>query len=84
MAWIKVTNFNAGGQYFINTDKLISFGRPDKAQYTNLWEPGDQDNDREPRRVKETPDELLQLIREAVFVGYRGVELQSYEFPPEV
>ena len=62
MAWIKVTNASTVEQYLINTDKLVTIGRPAGASYTNLLEPGENE---EPRRVKETPDELLALIREA-------------------
>lgn len=65
MAWIKVTRFTNGEHYCINTDKLITFGQPTDGKCTNLWEPGDIDNDKTPRRVKETPDELLALIKEA-------------------
>ena len=80
MAWIKVTRFTTGEPYCINTDKLISFGWSPGAQFTNLWETGAEDE--EPRRVRETPDELLALIRLAE-LDNRGVETFTYAHPPE-
>ena len=66
MAWVKVSQYGRyGTQYCINTDKLIVFSRPEGAEYTNLWEQGDEEKEIDPRSVKETPDELLALIREA-------------------
>ena len=82
MAWIKVTSFSSGVRYCINTAKLITFGQPTDGKCTNLPEPGDIDNDKTPRRVKETPDELLALIRLAE-LDNRGVETFTYAHPPE-
>ena len=79
MAWIKVTSFSSGVRYCINTDKLITFGQPTDGKCTNLLEPGENE---EPRMVRETPDELLALIRLAE-LDNRGVETFTYAHPPE-